>query len=100
MADIGFVTSNQFNCELVEFREVVARICDFPRFEAKPTDDLKNALKIPGFFLFGVRIVIPQVAFAAVVGCVSKINENSFGMADMKIAIGLRGETCPDLATC
>ena len=100
MANIGFVTSNQFDRELVELREVVARICNFPRFEAEPPNHLKNTLKISGFLLFRVRIVISQVTLAAVVGRISEIDKNGFRMADMKISVRFWGETRPNLAPC
>ena len=46
-----------------------------------------------GLFLFGIGVVEAQVAFAAEFGGEAEVQADGFGVADVQIAVRLRGET-------
>jgi hypothetical protein len=56
VADIGLLETYQLFCEVIQFLEVVAGVCNLVRLEAKPLDGVENGLEV-NFFL-GLRICV------------------------------------------
>jgi hypothetical protein len=98
MAYIGLVSFNQLHSKVVEFRKIITRIRDFPRFVSQPADHLQDALEIPSFLLLWIGIVVPQITLSMMVRSVSEIDKDCFGMSDVEITVGLWGESGPHLS--
>ncbi len=62
-------------------------------FEAHPSDVVLDGSDILFIFFFRICIIIAEPADTAeLFGC-RETQSEGFGMADMKVAVGLRGET-------
>lgn len=99
MANVGLVPLDQLNSQSVQFVKVIAGVSDFPRFVTQPSNHLQDTLEIHGLLLLGVGVVVPQVTLSVMVGSIAEVDEDGFGMTDMKEAIRLRRETGPNLAS-
>ena len=60
--------------------------------KAEPLDVLQNRIDILRILLGGVGIVEAEIAFAAVFHSGGEIDADRLGMADVQIAVRLRGE--------
>ena len=96
--NITLVAFDELHGQVVESVEIVAGVGNPPRFIAKPSYRLQDALKILAFLSLRIRVVISKVCFATMMSGVTKIHENGFGMSDVEISVWLRREACPDLA--
>ena len=89
---ISQATANQLESQFVQAVKVVRRVRDLERLEAEPPHRLENAHKVLFFLCCRVCIVEAQVAQAFVVACKAKVDRDSFGVANVQEAIGLRRE--------
>ena len=99
MADIRLVPLDELHGKSVQFVEIVTGVCDLPWLKPKPPNHLQDTFEIPRLFLLGVRVIVSEIASAIVVGSISKIHEDGFGMTDMEVSIGLGRETGPYCTT-
>ena len=97
---VSFVALDQFYRQVVQFREVIARVRDSIWLESQPSNSLQYALEVTGFFSFWIGIIIPQIAVPIVMRCISKIDEDCFGMPDVKETVWLRRESGENLSAC
>ena len=100
VTDVSFVPLDEFAGQLIQHVKIIARIGDLPWLEAKPPHSFQDTLEVLGFLGFGVRVVITQVALATVVCRIAKVYEDSFGVSNVKVAIGFGREASEHFATC
>ena len=62
--------------------------------EAQPLHSVQNRVDVFGIFFFWVGVVKAHVADTPIVARQAKIQANAFGMPNVQIAVGLRGEPC------
>lgn len=98
MTHICLIALDKLDRKIVQLREVITRIRDLPRLEAKPPYHFKDALKVPCLLLFRVRVVVAQVALATMVRCIAKVDEDGFAVSDVQIPVRLRRETRPHIS--
>ena len=92
--DIGTALLDEPHGKVPEFLEVVAGVIDIRPFESEPLDVVLDVLDVFGVLLDGVGVVEAQVADAAIALSDAEVHGNGFGMTDMKVAVGLRRESC------
>lgn len=94
MAHISQVLLGQFNGELVQALEVVRRVSNFRGSESKPLDNLQDGGKVSLLFSLGIRIVVTKVTVSIVGFSESKVDVDSFGVANVQESIGFGRESC------
>lgn len=76
--------------------EHIGTVGDFPGFVPEPRDVLLDTFDIFDVFFFGVRVVETEISLPFMgLGNLER-ESHSFGMSDMEISIGFRGETGDD----
>ncbi len=97
LADVGQPLLNQAHGQLVGLFKVVAAVEEpVPPVEAQPVDVLLDGVHKLGVLLGGVGVVHAQVADAAELLGGAEVDNQGLAVADMQIAVGLRGETGVD----
>jgi hypothetical protein len=99
MAYIRLIPLDKLHSQIIKLIKIVTRVRDFPRLETQPPDDLQYAVKVPFFLRFGVRIVVSQITFPAMMCSISEIDKNGFRMTDVQIAVGFGWESRDDSTT-
>ena len=87
MTHIGFISLDQFDCEVIQLVKVVAGVCDLPRFKAQPTYYLQYTLEVYRLLRLGVGVIVPQITPSPVVRCVPEVDKDGLGVPDMQISI-------------
>ena len=82
--------------EVVQFLKIVGSIVDIAPVEAKPFYIFSDGIHVLHVLFHRIGIVEAQVADAPVSLSYPEVYADSFGMADMEIAVGFRRETCLD----
>lgn len=98
MADIRLVPPDEFDSQIKQLVEIVARIRDLPGLVPKPSNDLEDALHVSNILRLRVGIVEPKVAFTLVMSCIAEIHEDCFRVADVQITVWLWWKTSPHLS--
>ena len=99
LVDVGFSFLDQPYGKVPELLEIIGCIIHISPLETQPFDIFFDGFYIL-YVLFGrVCIVETKVAHATVTGCQTEIKANSLGMADMKVAVRFRRETCLHLSS-
>lgn len=81
---ICFSAFDEFLRLLVKLVEVIAGVGVRLWFETEPIDNVFDRLKVLLLLCLWIGVIEPQVAFPAMKLCKSKIDSNSFGMANVK----------------
>ena len=93
IADVGFAFADHLHGPVVELAEVVGGVENGVLFEAEPVDVVDDGIDVFLFFLFGVGVVEAEIGFAVELGGEAEVQADGFGVADMQVAVGLRGKT-------
>ncbi len=90
---VGQSFFDELDGEFVELGEIVGGVvfAVFPVI-AQPADVAFDGLDVVGFFGGGVGVVEAQVALAAVLFRQPEVDGDGLGVADVKVAVGFRGE--------
>lgn len=98
MTDICPIPLDKLLCELVKLRKVVAGVCNFPGLEPQPSYHLQDALKVPALLRLWVRVIVAEVALAAVELRITEVDEDCLGVPNVQEAIWLGWEASEDAA--
>ena len=89
---IGLAQFDQAHGTFIDKIEIVGGIVEVIPLKAEPLDVLQNRIDILRILFYGVGIVEAEIAFAAVFHSGGEIDADRLGMADVQIAVRLRGE--------
>ena len=92
VAHIGLAFFDKLYGVFIQGLEIIRSIVFSIPVEAQPFHVFLDGIDIFGVFLGGVGVVETQVAFAAVFFGQPEVQANGFGMAYMKITVGVRAE--------
>ena len=94
LADVGKALLDEANGQLVSLFKIVGAV-EHPVIpvKAKPVDVLLNSIHELRILLGGVGIVKPEVAQAAELFSRAEVDGQGLAVADVQIAVGLRGKT-------
>ncbi len=99
VTDVGFARLDELDRPLEELFEIVRGIERLPvPLKAEPADILLDGLNVLLVFLGGIRVVVPQVALAAVLERQAEIEADAFGVANVQVAVRLRWKPRVDAA--
>ena len=99
VVDVRLVHRDQPLGVLVHLLEVVGRVEHLAvPAEPQPGDVLLDRLDVLDVFLRGVRVVHPEVAPAAELAGDAEVQADRLGVADVQVAVGLRGKPRVDTA--
>ena len=62
--------------------------------ESQPFHGIQNRVDVFGIFFFRIGVVKAHVTHAPIIARQTKVQANTFGVANVQIAIGLGGKTC------
>ena len=93
VVDVGQAFPDQGHRELVQLAEVIARIELVRPLIAEPLDVALDALDVLGLFLLGIGVVEAQVGLAVEFLCEAEVHVDRLRVADVQVAVRLRGET-------
>jgi hypothetical protein len=99
MTDICFVAFDEFLSQIIKPLKMIARICNFIRFEPQPFHRLPDGSKVDFLFCLRVCIVIPEVTNPAVVARIAKVYGYGFCMANVQEPVGFGRESGDDFAS-
>ena len=91
--DVGLVTSNELDGELVESLEVVGRVEHRVPREAEPRHVFLDRVDVFDVFLRRVGVIEPQVARAAALCRNTEVQTDRLGVADVQVPVRFRRET-------
>jgi hypothetical protein len=74
--------------------EVIGGVSDFPRFVPHEINIFLNVDDILDVFFGGIGVVEPQITVSFADFGLHKVEPHGFAVADMQIAVGLRGKPC------
>jgi len=97
VADIGLAFFDEFYSPIIHLLKIIGSEIEtvFP-VPSQPADVFNDGIDIFLVFLGGIGVVKTQVAFAAKFLGNAEVQTNTFGMADVEIAVGFRREACMD----
>ena len=99
VVDVGHALPDEVDGEFVELVEVVGGEVEVVApVPAEPSDVLEDAVDELLFLPGGVGVVEAHVAAAAVLVGEAEVEAHGLGVADVEVAVGLRGEAGDDLA--
>ena len=93
VADIGFALLYQFKRRFVHFVEIIGRPESLIPPETKPFHIFFNGVDVFNILFYRVRVVISEVAGAAVLRRRGKVQADGFRVSDMQVAVRLRRKT-------
>lgn len=96
--DVRKSLANQRDGEFIEFVEIIGCVQFLRPGKSQPFDVVLDSFNILRFFRYGVRIVESEISLATVLNGQSEVEANTFGMAQVKIAVWLGGKPRDDLA--
>ena len=92
--DVGLAGLDQVHGVVVERLEIVRRVARLAvPLEAQPAHVLLDRLDVLDVLFRGVGVVEAQVADAAELGGDAEVEADRLGVADVQVAVGLRGKT-------
>lgn len=100
MTYVRSISLDELDRQIVQFLEIVARVCDLVRFVPKPSHSLQNTLEINRLLGLGIRIIITEITLSVMMRRIPEINKDSLGVADMQKSVRFRREPRKDLAAC
>ena len=92
VVDVGQALGDQLLRPGVQLLEVVRGVDDAGRLEPEPRDVVLDGVDVLGVLGLGVGVVEPQVAGAAELLRQPEVELDGLGVADVEVAVGLRGE--------
>jgi hypothetical protein len=92
VVDVSFTGLDEFDGPGVELGKVVGGEAEALPVEAKPVDVVRLGVDILLLFFYGVGVVEAQVGFSAELVSESEVEADGLGVADVKVAVGLRGK--------
>ena len=93
LTDVGQTLFDQLHGALIHHLKIIRGVVEavIP-VEAQPVDILFDGIDVLRIFLGGVGVVHAQVAHSAEFISGAEVDAQRFAVADVKVAIGLRGE--------
>src|SRR5688572_514978 len=90
VADVRLAILDQLNGPIVELLKIIGGVKQsvFP-IAAEPADIVDDRIDVLLFFFSWVCVVEPQVEFATVLLRKAEVQADAFGVADVKVAVGL-----------
>ena len=82
-ATVSLVSPDELHAEVVQLLEVIARVGNAEWLETEPADDLEDALEIPCFLRLRVCVIVPQIALAAMMCRIAKVDKDRFRVSDV-----------------
>ena len=90
VVDVGFAGLDEFDGPGVELGEVVGGEAEALPVEAEPVDVVCLGVDVLLLFFYGVGVIEAQVGFAAELVGEAEVEADGLGVADVKVAVGLR----------
>jgi len=94
VVNIGETLLDKLLCPLIELVEIVRGISLVLPLEAEPLDILLDRVNVLRILFYRVCIVEAEIGLSAIFLCESEIDADALRMADVKISVRLRRETC------
>mmetsp|Transcript_18803 Transcript_18803/g.46101 ORF Transcript_18803/g.46101 Transcript_18803/m.46101 type:complete len:209 (-) Transcript_18803:741-1367(-) len=97
VANICFVLLDEIHSKVIQLLERIRRICNLIWVMTHILNILNNVVDVFLLLGFGVRIVETKESDPPKLLCHTKVEVHSLCMSDVKVSIGLRGESCSHL---
>ncbi|MNN06879.1 hypothetical protein D3C81_1196870 [compost metagenome] len=94
---ISFPLLNQQHSTVVHLFKIIGSEAELFPFKSEPFHIFLNRINVFYIFLDRIGIIKPQIRSAPEFICQGEVNPNSFGMSDMKVAVGLWREAGDNL---